>query len=132
MKTRPVPLEEQWRLWPRIARPFECRSCGQQYACAFDPEIESKARQFMREGTPGDALPPGHPFAGLGAPTRVHDRVPRFRYCRNDDCDRFFDYELEAKLRERVGRAWPNSPRLPMRKWWRPMPEAANGPPVVG
>jgi len=129
---RPVPLEKQWTLWPRIARPFECKTCGAQYGPTFDAEVESRARQVMRPITM-EALP-GSLGALFGPVTgRVHHRVPRYRYCRNNECLRFYDYDEEA---QRISRRqdtkvllWSKADRLPMRrKWLKPL-VAANGAP---
>lgn len=123
----PVPLEKQWTLWPRIARPFACKTCGAQYGPTFDEEVESKARQVMRDITL-EALPG---FASAFGPVtgHVHHRVPRWRYCRNSDCPRFYDYEEEARriLRGDCTRVllWWKTDRLPMRrKWLSPLPAA--------
>ncbi len=128
----PVPLEKQWTLWPRIARPFECKTCGAEYGPTFDDEVECKARQFMRATAPTDCLP--YPFTGWGVGHgRTHHRVPRWRYCRNRDCPRFYNYE-EERQRLLIGRdttilLLAKRDRLPMRrKWLKPLPAANDGP----
>jgi len=129
---RPVPVEKQWTLWPRIARPFECKTCGAQYGATFDNEIESKARQFMRTTALRDSLP--FPFMSWGIGNgQAHHRVPRWRYCRNRDCLRFYNYE-EERQRLSVGRdtmvlLLSKPDRMPMRrKWLKPPPAANDGP----
>jgi hypothetical protein len=123
---KPVSAGKQWTLWPRVARPFACRTCGTEYGCALDDEVESKARQFMREvGEPETVSLVGR---ARTATSFTHDRVPRFRFCRRKGCLRFYDYDEESRRRARD--EW-TSPLLhgctPMRKRWLPVPLAANG-----
>lgn len=59
----------------------------------------------------------------------VHLRFPAFRYCRNPDCAKFFDYELERRIIAQDGdgrTAMRFRPKLPMRKRWLAMPSPAN------
>ena len=116
-----------WKSWPRVARPYACRSCGTKYPAALHPEVDDKARHYMMEGTRADHEASGI-AAALGLPFRpgvlmVHDRHNSFMWCRSSGCSRFHHYKPG-----RPTRAHPYAPRLTMRRKWLPMPAAANGP----
>lgn len=126
--TKPVPLEKVWRTWPRVARPYACKSCGTKYEAALHPEVDDPTHGF------------GHEWEWQpGLKAWKLDRFNDYLWCRNPECSRFYPYGtvqphhtmMEAMLGIGDGRPTMRAtmaPRLTMRRAWLPMPAAANDP----
>jgi hypothetical protein len=119
--TKPVLLEKLWRTLPRVAAPYQCKSCGWRYDAALDAEVECSSQQFMREiedsaqvGIDPSVLGNQHGYTVL-----VHERWNAFMWCDNPKCSRFYDHA--------TGRL---PPRLRIRRKWLPLPKAANERPA--
>ena len=128
MRPGPVLLEKLWRSWPRVVRPYECRSCGMEYDVALHPEADDKSKVYMRDMTEAEhhaSMPEAFGLTFSSGRGRVHDRANAYAWCRNPECPKFFDYPRASIVNRVPGRClFP--PRLVMRKRWLRMPKAAN------
>ena len=112
--------------WPRVARPYRCKSCGRTYEPALCDEVEFAGReQIMREITWEESelrwptLFADEQF-GSGK-CYTHDRFNAYMWCREPGCSRYFNYDGEAR-----GERVPYQ-RLKIRRAWLAMPKSANG-----
>ena len=107
-----------WKGWERVARPYACKSCGQEYPPALAVGLDSGA-------------PEGEWYSSrIGPDVELGTRRDSWRmtnenawaYCRNPECSRFYDYAKPWRPR------YMGAPRrMKMRRRWLRMPSAANG-----
>ena len=112
MRPGPVLLEKLWRSWPRVARPYECRSCGMEYDVALHPEVDDKSKVYMRDMTEAEhhaSVPEGFGLTFRSGRGRVHARANAYAWCRNPQCPKYLRLPAREHREPRPG-SMPVSP----------------------
>lgn len=102
----------------RVARPYRCSSCGQEYPAALHSDVDDIAVFWTWK--------PNKSGSTSGWPTSVNGHA----YCRNPDCQHFNDYAnvRYGRFTAYDGPFFVVGPRCrEMRKRFLAMPKPANG-----